>query len=598
MRLHSGDTFAGYRILRLLGSGGMGEVYLAQHPRLPRHDALKILPSQVSADEEFRRRFEREADLASALWHPHIVGVHDRGEAEGQLWISMDHVDGLDASRLLAKSYPSGMPVDEAIKIVTAVASALDYAHKQGLVHRDVKPANIMLTRPANDGGEQRILLTDFGIARNVGDISGLTATNMTVGTVAYAAPEQLMGDDLDGRADQYALAATAYHLITGTQLFPHSNPAVVISRHLNATPPALVDSRPELAALDPIFAIALAKAPGDRFPRCSDFAQALAEQHAISPDTATKPATVPPKLVATPPRSAEALSKRPARKVAGWRVGAASAVAVALIVVVVALAFRLWDSGQPDARRAAPPPLPAAEVLQPSVVAPPPPAPPPPPPTFPASAIDTVFLTPAEVGALIGDPSDPLMQVEQTTHGMLNNQNLVTPQSCVGMIFTGERASFADTGYRAMQTQQFGQPASYYEVGGLQRVSETVVIYESAEQAHSVFAATQRQWQACAGNEVRSESVGQNGENNRNFDVGQVVQVGDHTLSIPMVANSQLSGGSACEQVMAVRANVVVGVRACRYPEPPPGDYNADVSSVRSDATPLASAMIDKITV
>ncbi|MFL0278259.1 serine/threonine-protein kinase [Mycobacterium sp. SMC-19] len=278
MSLHSGDVFAGYRILRLLGSGGMGEVYLAQHPRLPRHDALKILPSQVSADEEFRRRFEREADLASALWHPHIVGVHDRGETDGQLWISMDYVDGRDAAQLLAESYPAGMPISEVAEIVTAVASALDYAHRQGLVHRDVKPANIMLTRPGGDS-EQRILLTDFGIARNISDISGLTATNMTVGTVAYAAPEQLMGEDLDGRADQYALAATAYHLATGTQLFPHTNPAVVISRHLNATPPALADHRPELGGIDPIFAVALAKTPRDRFRLTANFARALAEQ-------------------------------------------------------------------------------------------------------------------------------------------------------------------------------------------------------------------------------------------------------------------------------------------------------------------------------
>ena len=139
------------------------------------------------------------------------------------------------------------MPVEQVVRIVTAVASALDYAHKQGLLHRDVKPANIMLTH-LDDDGEQRILLADFGIARNVDDISGLTTTNMTVGTVAYAAPEQLMGEDIDGRADQYALAATAYHLLTGSQLFPHSNPAVVISRHLNSPPPALADTRPDLA--------------------------------------------------------------------------------------------------------------------------------------------------------------------------------------------------------------------------------------------------------------------------------------------------------------------------------------------------------------
>jgi beta-glucosidase-like glycosyl hydrolase/serine/threonine protein kinase len=278
MRLTSGQTFAGYTIIRLLGSGGMGEVYLAQHPRLPRRDALKLLPREWSGDEEFRARFNREADLASTLWHPHIVGVHDRGEEEGQLWISMDFVDGLDTAQLLADRYPAGMPVEEVVRIVTAVASALDYAHKRQLLHRDIKPANIMMTH-LGDEGEHRVLLTDFGIARNVDDISGLTKTNFTVGTVAYSAPEQLLGEDASGRADQYSLAATAYHLLTGLQLFPHTNPAVVISRHLNVSPPALADSRPELANLDPVLAIGLAKRPEGRFQRCSEFASALAEQ-------------------------------------------------------------------------------------------------------------------------------------------------------------------------------------------------------------------------------------------------------------------------------------------------------------------------------
>ena len=199
----------------------------------------------------------------------------------------MDYVDGLDAARLLAERYPAGMPPDEVARIVTAVASALDYAHKQGLLHRDVKPANIMLTH-SDDDGEQRILLADFGIARNVDDISGLTATNMTVGTVAYSAPEQLMGEDVDGRADQYALAATAYHLLTGSPLFANSNPAVAMSGHLNYPPPALADTRPELAALDPIW-----PSPGQKarrpFARCSEFASALSEQ--ISTVNAPKPA-------------------------------------------------------------------------------------------------------------------------------------------------------------------------------------------------------------------------------------------------------------------------------------------------------------------
>src|SRR6476661_6127566 len=295
MPLNGGAIFAGFRIVRSLGSGGMGEVYLIQHPRLPRRNALKILSADLSADPDYQARFNREADLASTLYHPHIVGVHDRGEYNGQLWLSMDFVDGHDAGRLLASRYPAGMPVDMVMSIITAVASALDYAHKQGMLHRDVKPANIMLTHVDDDEDEQRILLADFGIARNVDDISGLTATNMTVGTVAYAAPEQLMGEDIDGRADQYALAATTYHLLTGSQLFPHSNPAVVISRHLNSPPPALADTRPELAAVDPVLAAALAKDPGDRFARCADFARALAEQAAPSAASSAAPTTPAP---------------------------------------------------------------------------------------------------------------------------------------------------------------------------------------------------------------------------------------------------------------------------------------------------------------
>jgi serine/threonine protein kinase, bacterial len=280
MPLPSGATFAGYTILRLLGSGGMGEVYLAQHPRLPRREALKVLRADVSADREFRERFHREADLAATLWHPNIVQVHDRGEFDGRLWIAMDYVDGTDAAKLMKPRYPAGMPTRDVCAIVTAVAGALDYAHQRGLLHRDVKPANILLTNP--EDGERRILLADFGIARQHDDISGLTATNMTVGTVAYAAPEQLMGADIDARADQYALAATAFHLLTGAPPYEHSNPVAVISRHLNAAPPKLSDRRPELAHLDQVFSKAPAKDPADRFDRCRDFAAALGERAGI----------------------------------------------------------------------------------------------------------------------------------------------------------------------------------------------------------------------------------------------------------------------------------------------------------------------------
>ena len=274
MPLANGELFAGYQILRPLGFGGMGEVYLVSHPRLPRHDALKILPAAMSADPEFRARFNREAELVASLYNPHIVGIHDRGEFNGQLWISMDFIDGPDAGRLLRERYPNGMPPGDVAEIATAVGDALDYAHARGLLHRDVKPPNILLTNP--ERGRRRIVLADFGIARDAAETHGLTETNMTVGTVNYASPEQLTASRIDGRADQYGLAATAYHLLTGAPMFGNSNPAVVIGRHLNAAPPRLADSRPALAPLDPVLAKALAKNPQDRFLSCTDFAAAL----------------------------------------------------------------------------------------------------------------------------------------------------------------------------------------------------------------------------------------------------------------------------------------------------------------------------------
>lgn len=336
MPLADGATFAGYTIIRLLGAGGMGEVYLARHPRLPREDALKVLPPSVSTDREFRDRFEREADLVAGLWHPHIVGVHDRGEFDGQLWISMDFVDGTDAGVLL-REQPAGLPAEQVVAIVSAVADALDYAHDRRLLHRDVKPANILITAPGT--GTRRIVLADFGIARRADEASGLTATNMTVGTVSYAAPEQLMGNPLDGRADQYALAATAFHLLTGAPPFQHTNPAVVISQHLTARPPNLSDRKPKLAHLDSALGKALAKDPADRYARCLDFARALAHQIGVS---------APMPAVDAAPEAGEktqlATAAQPQPPARGWARPAVLVPVVLALLLVVAVAFAVGE--------------------------------------------------------------------------------------------------------------------------------------------------------------------------------------------------------------------------------------------------------------
>src|ERR1700754_4889182 len=347
MPLTDGQVIAGYTILRWLGAGGMGEVYLAQHPRLPRRDALKVLSEPVCAESEYCERFKREADIAATLWHPHIVEVHDRGEMDGQLWISMDYVEGTDAGRLLADFYPNGMPADEIVRIVTAVADALDYAHQRGLLHRDVKPANILIANP--DTEDARIMLADFGIARRVGEASALTGTNMTVGTVAYAAPEQLKGEDVDGRADQYALAATAFQLLTGAPPFQHSNPAVVISQHLTADPPQIGTRRPELSGLGPIFDKALAKSPNERYDRCIDFARALAHHIGADEQALGTDATMLAQA-STGPRHARQQTK-PRRRVV-------VPTAIALVVIAVAaVGFVLFDRARGHAEKAKPPP-------------------------------------------------------------------------------------------------------------------------------------------------------------------------------------------------------------------------------------------------
>jgi serine/threonine-protein kinase len=394
MPLADGATFAGYTIVRMLGSGGMGEVYLAQHPRLPRRDALKVLPESVSADSEYRQRFNREADIAATLWHPHIVGVHDRGDFDGQLWISMDYVDGTDAARLLRERYPNGMPKAEVADIVTAVAEALDYAHERGLLHRDVKPANILLSQPESD--DHRIMLADFGIARWANDISGLTATNMTVGTVSYAAPEQLLGAQLDGRSDQYALAATAFHLLTGAPPFQHSNPAVVISQHLSASPPAIGAQRPELSALDPVLAKALSKDPKERFERCADFARALVHHLDAAPAGDVGTALAP----------AATLPKRSLLR-SGVIVPAVLAVLLVAAITVAVMEFRRADRPEPPIATAESP-----TVARPAST----PLPPPPEPVQPTVAVVGANCSPVGSTATTADGATAYCSTLQTT--------------------------------------------------------------------------------------------------------------------------------------------------------------------------------------
>ncbi|MEV0433800.1 serine/threonine-protein kinase [Nocardia sp. NPDC050413] len=273
MTLRPGTVIGGYRIERVLGTGGMGSVYLAAHPSLPRRNALKVLNPELTRDVEFRARFQREAELASSLDHPNIVAVNDRGEAGGYLWIAMQYVDGTDVAAELARA-PRSMTPARALRIIAEVGKALDHAHRRGLLHRDVKPANFMLSSTSD--GEERVLLTDFGVAKSLADKSEITAAGAILATIAYAAPEQLLGGQLDHRTDIYGLGCALYKLLTGANPFPAEQPAVVMAGHLYEPPPRPSAMNPQLPqALDDVIAVAMAKDPGHRFNSCRELSEA-----------------------------------------------------------------------------------------------------------------------------------------------------------------------------------------------------------------------------------------------------------------------------------------------------------------------------------
>ncbi len=269
--INPGTIIGGYRIERVVGTGGMGTVYAAADPQLPRQDALKILGAHLSADPDFRARFLREADVAAGLDHPNIVSIYNRGETpDGQLWIAMQLVEGTDAEEALRAGT---MSAHRAIHIISEVAKGLDYAHGRGVIHRDIKPANFLLTGPV--GPEERVLLGDFGIARALDD-AAMTAAGSVVATAAFAAPEILTGQPAHPSSDLYALGASLYRLLAGQNPFPGETMSAQMMAHLRQPPPAISTVAPWLPpAFDTVIATAMAKDPAARYRSGHELAQA-----------------------------------------------------------------------------------------------------------------------------------------------------------------------------------------------------------------------------------------------------------------------------------------------------------------------------------
>jgi serine/threonine protein kinase len=269
----AGSRMAGYRLEEQIGEGGMAVVFRARDERLQRQVALKILSPALAADEEFRRRFIRESRSAAAVDDPHIIPVFEAGEANGVLFIAMRYVPGGDVGTLVRRLGP--LPRARAAAIVSAMASALDAAHAAGLVHRDIKPANMLVD--ARPGRPDHVYLSDFGLTKGSSSSTSLTSTGHFMGTLDYSSPEQIRGQQVDARTDEYALACVAFALLSGKPPFHRNEAMAVMYAHLSAPPPMLTSLRPGLPPeVDEIMRRALAKAPDDRYPSCGEFADAL----------------------------------------------------------------------------------------------------------------------------------------------------------------------------------------------------------------------------------------------------------------------------------------------------------------------------------
>ena len=324
-----GREIAGYQIEEIIGRGGMGVVYRAEHLRLGRKVALKVVAPQIAREEKFRERFLRESRTAGTLDHPNVVPMYDAGEAEGVLYIAMRFVDGVDLATLIARDGP--LEPARTARIVAQVASALDAAHEAGLVHRDVKPSNVLL--PARGAGRgEHAYLGDFGLTKRVLSESGVTGSSAFLGTIAYVAPEQIEGRAIDARADEYSLACLTYECLTGRRPFERETDIATLYAHIRDPFPSVGDTvTPDISpALDAILSRAAAKQPAGRYATCGEMADELLQvTGASAPSTGTTP-VVPP---------SRTLGDRRRRALVG--IGAAAVIVLGIAGVV------LWQNVQ-----------------------------------------------------------------------------------------------------------------------------------------------------------------------------------------------------------------------------------------------------------
>jgi serine/threonine protein kinase len=574
--LRVGSIVAGYRIERVLGTGGMGAVYLAANPTLPRYDALKVLSVELSADPDFRARFIREADVAAALEHPQIVSVYNRGQTDdGQLWIAMQFIDGTDAEAALRAG---AMTPQRAVHTITEVAKALDFAHAHNVVHRDVKPANFLLSGPI--GPDERVLLGDFGIARALDDV-GLTATGSVMATVAYAAPEVLSGARFDGRADIYSLGCTLFRMLTGKTPFPADNgAAAMMLAHLQRPPPRVTDLMPSLpASLDQVIATAMAKDPAARFSSATELAHTAAS--ALREPTLRFGGplpSVPPAEVSSYPRmeptGAPWWQQAPRRTLTGWpgqppqlgspapaavlrrrRTAIGAAVAAVALIAAATATVVAWPDDQSNS--------PTATAHQPSAAPGSGPAPGSSPASASAQAPAATDIGPAQLrpilltAAELPQSNGSAMALEQDSTSLLNDASTVDDPQCLGAwmpaqqpVYTGRNITVTGA---AVQTLR-GMNHEPWQDG----VTQAVASFSTQEMAGRFYVDQRGQWELCGGKPI---TVTPPGQPPQTWELSHPIT----TTGVLTITAALRGGAGSCQHGMMHRGNVVIDIRQCR---------------------------------
>jgi serine/threonine protein kinase len=595
-----GTPFGRYRLIELLGRGGMGEVWRAHDTVTERTMAIKVLPTHLADDNQFQQRFRREAKAAAGLDEPHVVPIFDFGEIEGRLYVAMRLIQGQDLQDLLSEG---PFQPAYAVRIIEQIAAALHAAHRIGLVHRDVKPSNILIT------GDDFAYLIDFGIARAAGETS-LTSSSITVGTWAYMAPERFKGI-ADARADVYALACVLYQSLTSKLPFPGESFEQLATAHMFEPPPQpsmVQDGVPP--AMDHVIATGLAKDPDQRYQTAKDLTQAaraaLTTQEQAQADTAmadTQAAPTSPAPVGTPAPEVDAAPSRndPGDQKAGkprLMVVAAAFVAVILIAGLIVI-WRPWERKTVPSPKESP--WPATTLVQvPSQITTTTAIQPPPPPPFSPKAIDQVLLTAAQLSKLLGVTvtSDPAgggaagLAINSSSYGMSDHSGQVTPRSCVGVAFTGEHDVYVAADPTAIKTQTYGNLYGGSSNAGPYLLAQTAAVFSSTEQAQQFLNSSQSQWETCSKSEVDARLGFENG---RGYTLGPVKRQGD-LITVPMASPGGENSPDACQQALGAQENVVVEARTCSVPNTTAAPPYSNPNWATHDAERVAKAMLANV--